>query len=115
VRLVRGRRILGRRDLHCLLVAIIALPITLIISALRTCKGAIAWMNDYQDERLRRCRGGSPICRLPARISVLLAAIAKQSGETIATHGELFAHALRHILTSGAGDVGTRCNSSRGS
>jgi len=49
VRLVRGRRVLAAVIYTVLLIAIIALPITLIISALRHhVREAIGWMNDIK-------------------------------------------------------------------
>lgn len=109
VRLVRGRRVLAAVIYTVLLIAIIALPITLIISALRHhVREAIGWMNDI------KANGLPPlpkwITNLPLAgedISSFWQQLQNSPRETIATHGEPIRMALRHILTSGAGMVGT--------
>lgn len=109
VRCLGGRRVLAAVIYTIVLVAMIALPITLIITALRHhVKEAIAWMNDI------KANGLPP---LPAWIANLPLAgedikefwqqLQSSPRETIASHGEPIKTALRHILTSGAGMVGT--------
>ncbi|HLZ86764.1 MAG TPA: AI-2E family transporter, partial [Puia sp.] len=109
VRLVGGRRKLAAVIYTLVLVAIIALPITLIISALRHhVKEAIAWMNDIKTNGLPplpKWITGLPL--VGEDISAFWQQLQNSPRETIATHGEPIKTALRHILTSGAGMVGT--------
>jgi predicted PurR-regulated permease PerM len=91
------------------LIALVALPIIFIISALRHhVKDAIMWMNEV------RANGLPPlpawISRLPIvgeDIGTFWQQLQSSPKETIALHGEPVKVALRHILTSGAGMVGT--------
>jgi predicted PurR-regulated permease PerM len=109
VRLVRGRRTLAAVIYTVLLVAIIALPITLIISALRHhVRESIAWMNDIKTNGLPPLPAW--ITNLPLAgedISSFWQQLQSSPRETIATHGEPIKAGLRHILTSGAGMIGT--------
>ena len=108
-RVLGNRRILASIIYTVLLVAIVALPLVFIISALRHhVKDAIAWMNDI------RTNGLPPLPKWVANLPLVGDDIASfwqqlQSSprETIVSHGEPIKTAMRHILTSGAGIVGT--------
>ncbi|GGB22325.1 AI-2E family transporter [Puia dinghuensis] len=108
-KLLGGRRVLASIIYTIVLIAIIALPITLIISALRHhVKEAIAWMNDIKTNGLPPLPAW--ITRLPLvgeDISTFWQQLQSSPRETIVSHGEPIRATLRHILTSGAGIVGT--------
>jgi predicted PurR-regulated permease PerM len=109
VRLVGRRRKLAAVIYAIVLIGIIALPLIFIISALRShIKDVIAWMN------VVRTNGLPPlpkwISNLPIvgdDINQFWQQLQSSPRETIATHGEPIKQALRRILTSGAGVVGT--------
>jgi predicted PurR-regulated permease PerM len=109
VKLVRGRRIIAAVIYTIILIAIVALPITLIISALRHhVKEAIAWMNDIKTNGLPPLPGW--ITSLPLAgedVKDFWQQLQSSPRETITSHGEPIRTALRHILTSGAGMIGT--------
>jgi len=104
-----GRRVLAAVIYTLVLIALIAVPITLIISALRHhVREVIAWMNDIKTNGLPPLPAW--ITNLPLAgedISSFWQQLQNSPRETIATHGEPIRTALRHILTSGAGMVGT--------
>lgn len=107
--LLGNRRKLAAVIYTLVLIAIIALPITLIISALRHhVKEAIAWMNEIKANGLPPLPAwisGLPL--VGEDISTFWQQLQSSPRETIALHGEPVKMALRHILTSGAGMVGT--------
>ena len=108
-RVLGGRRTLASIIYTLVLITIVALPLVFIISALRHhVKDAIIWMNDI------RANGLPPLPRWVTNLPLVGEDIATfwqqlQSSprETIATHGEPIRMAMRHVLTSGAGIVGT--------
>jgi predicted PurR-regulated permease PerM len=108
-RFLGNRRILASVIYALLLIAIVALPLILLIRSMQHhVKDAIAWMNDV------RTNGLPPLPRWVTNLPVVGDDIASfwqqlQSSprETIVSHGEPIKEALRHILTSGAGIVGT--------
>jgi predicted PurR-regulated permease PerM len=108
-RVLGGRRTLASIIYTLLLITIVALPLVFIISALRHhVKDAIAWMNDI------RANGLPPlphwVTNLPFAgedIATFWQQLQSSPRETIASHGEPIRMALRHVLTSGAGIVGT--------
>lgn len=108
-RLLGGRRKLAAFLYTLALIAIIALPITLIISALRHhVKEAIAWMNDIKSNGLPPLPAwisGLPL--VGEDISTFWKELQHSPRETITLRGEPVKMALRHILTSGAGIIGT--------
>jgi predicted PurR-regulated permease PerM len=108
-RILRGRRSIAAFIYTLILIAIVALPLVFIISALRHhVKDALFLMNDI------RTKGLPP---LPAWISNFplvgedIASFWQQlqssPRETIAAHSEPIKMAMRHVLSSGAGIVGT--------
>jgi predicted PurR-regulated permease PerM len=109
VRILRGKRIIAAVIYTIVLIAIVALPITFIISALRHhVKEAITWMNDIKTNGLPPLPVW--ITNLPLAgedIKDFWQQLQSSPRETIATHGEPIRTALRHILTSGAGMIGT--------
>ena len=108
-RVLRGRRVLTAIIYAVILIGIVATPLILIISALRYhVKDAIAWMNDV------RVNGLPPlpkwIANLPLAgedIATFWQQLQSNPRETLVAHGEPIRQAMRHILTSGAGVVGT--------
>jgi len=108
-RVLGNRRVLAAIIYALVLITIVALPLVFIISALRHhVKDVIAWMNDV------RTNGLPPLPRWVINFPLVGEDIASfwqqlQSSprETIAAHGEPIRAAMRHILTSGAGIVGT--------
>ena len=108
-RVVGNRRKLAATIYTLVLIAIVALPIIFIISALRHhVKEAIAWMNDVRTNGLPPLPAwisGLPI--VGEDISTFWQQLQSSPRETIALHGEPVKMALRHILTSGAGMIGT--------
>jgi predicted PurR-regulated permease PerM len=109
VRRLGNRRKVAAVIYALVLIGIIALPLIFIFSALRShIKDAIAWMNAI------RANGLPPlpkwISNLPIvgdDINQFWQQLQNSPRETIATHGEPIKEALRRILTSGAGIVGT--------
>ena len=108
-RLLGGRRTLASIIYTLLLIAIVALPLVFIISALRHhVKDAIFWMNNIRTNGLPPLPGW--VTNLPLvgeDIATFWQQLQSSPRETIATHGEPIRMALRHVLTSGAGIVGT--------
>ena len=108
-RLIGNRRKLAACIYTLALIAIVALPIIFIISALRHhVKESIAWMNDVRTNGLPPLPAwisGLPI--VGEDISTFWQQLQSSPRETIALHGEPVKVALRHILTSGAGMIGT--------
>jgi predicted PurR-regulated permease PerM len=108
-RLLGKRRVLAAVIYTVLLIALIAIPITLIISALRHhVKEAITWMNDIKANGLPplpKWVTGLPI--VGEDIGTFWQQLQNSPRETIALRSEPMKVALRHILTSGAGMLGT--------
>jgi predicted PurR-regulated permease PerM len=108
-RVMGNRRILASIIYAVVLIAIVALPLIYLIRALQHhIKDAIVWMNDV------RVNGLPPlphwIANLPLigdDISSFWQQLQSSPRETIVSHGEPIREAMRHILTSGAGIVGT--------
>lgn len=108
-RVLGNRRVLTAIIYTVLLIAIVALPLIYIIRALRHhAKDVILWMNDV------RVNGLPPLPRWATHLPIVGEDISSfwqqlQSSprETIVSHGEPIREAMRHILTSGAGIVGT--------
>jgi predicted PurR-regulated permease PerM len=108
-RVLGGRRTLASVIYTLVLITIVALPLVFIISALRHhVKDAIVWMNDIRANGLPPLPGW--ITNLPLvgeDIATFWQQLQSSPRETIATHGEPIRMAMRHVLTSGAGIVGT--------
>ncbi len=108
-RLLGGRRTLASIIYAVLLITIVALPLVFIISALRHhVKDAIFWMNNIRTNGLPPLPAW--VTNLPLvgeDIATFWQQLQSSPRETIATHGEPIRMALRHVLTSGAGIVGT--------
>jgi predicted PurR-regulated permease PerM len=108
-RVLGGRRTLASIIYTLVLITIVALPLVFIISALRHhVKDAIIWMNDIRANGLPPLPGW--ITNLPLvgeDIATFWQQLQSSPRETIATHGEPIRMAMRHVLTSGAGIVGT--------
>jgi predicted PurR-regulated permease PerM len=108
-RLLGNRRTLAAFVYTLILVTIVALPLVFIISALRHhVKDALSLMNDI------RTKGLPPLPRwisnLPLvgeDISSFWEQLQSSPRETIAAHSEPIKMAMRHVLSSGAGIVGT--------
>lgn len=108
-RVLNGRRVLAAVIYTVLLIAIVAVPLIYLIRALQYhVKDAILWMNDV------RTNGLPPlpvwITRLPFvgdELGSFWQQLQNSPRETIATHGEPIKQAMRHILESGAGVLGT--------
>jgi predicted PurR-regulated permease PerM len=108
-RVLGNRRILAAIIYTVVLIAIVAIPLIYLIKALQHhVKDAIAWMNDV------RTNGLPPLPQWVTKLPLIGDEIASfwqqlQSSprETIVSHGEPIKEAMRHILTSGAGVVGT--------
>jgi predicted PurR-regulated permease PerM len=91
------------------LIAIVAIPLIYLIKSLQYhIKDALAWMNDI------RTNGLPPLPRWVANLPIVGEDITSfwqqlQSSprETIVSHAEPIKEAMRHILTSGAGIIGT--------
>lgn len=109
VKLLKNRRKLASVIYSVLLVAIIALPIIYIISAFRHhLRDAITGMGDIKANGLPPLPVWLP--KLPLvgeEISSFWEQLQNSPRETIAHHEEQIKMALRHILTSGAGMLGT--------
>ncbi len=109
VRLVGHRRRLAAVIYSVLLLAIIATPFVFIISAFRNhLREAINGINDIKANGLPPLPAWLP--RLPVvggEISDFWTQLQNSPRETIAHHEEQIKIALRHILTSGAGLLGT--------
>lgn len=109
VRLVKNRRTLAAVIYSALLLAIIALPFIFIISAFRNhLREAIAGLNDIKTNGLPPLPAWIP--RLPIvgeEIAAFWVQLQNSPKETIALHEEQIKVALRHVLTSGAGMLGT--------
>ena len=108
-RVLGGRRTLAAIIYTLLLITIVALPLVFIISALRHhVKDAIVWMNDIRASGLPALPRW--VTNLPFAgedIATFWQQLQSSPRETIASHGEPIRMALRHVLTSGAGIVGT--------
>jgi predicted PurR-regulated permease PerM len=108
-RVLGNRRILASVIYTVVLITIVALPLIYLIRALQYhVKDAIVWMNDV------RANGLPPlpkwITTLPLigeDITSFWQQLQSSPRETIVSHGEPIKDAMRHILTSGAGIVGT--------
>lgn len=108
-RLLGNRRKLASVIYVIVLVAIVALPLIFIISALRShIKDAIAWMNSV------RTNGLPPLPKWIANLPLVgddirdfWQQLESSPREAIASHSEPIRTAMRQILTSGAGVVGT--------
>ena len=108
-RVLGNRRILAAIIYTVLLIAIVALPLIFLIRALQHhVKDAIVWMNNI------RTNGLQPLPQWVTNLPLVGDDIASfwqqlQSSprETIVSHGEPIKEAMRHILTSGAGIIGT--------
>ena len=109
VKLFNKRRSLAAVVYSVLLLAIIALPFVFIISAFRNhLRGAIAGLNDIKTNGLPPLPTWIP--RLPLvgeEIASFWGQLQNSPKETIAHHEEQIKVALRHVLTSGAGLLGT--------
>lgn len=109
VRLLKGRRTLAAVIYSLLLVTIIALPSFYIISAIRThIREAIAWIGQVKSNGLPPL----PVwlANLPLvgeDVRSFWQQLQDSPKETIAHHEEQLKVALRHILTSGVGMIGT--------
>lgn len=109
VRVLRNRRVLAAVIYTIVLIAIVALPLIYLIKSLQHhVKDAIAWMNDI------RTNGLPPLPRwvtnLPMigdEITSFWQQLQSSPRETIVSHGEPIKEAMRHIITSGAGVLGT--------
>ncbi len=108
-RVLGNRRILASIIYTVVLIAIVAIPLIYLIKALQYhIKDALAWMNDI------RTNGLPPLPRWVANLPIVGEDITSfwqqlQSSprETIVSHAEPIKEAMRHILTSGAGIIGT--------
>jgi predicted PurR-regulated permease PerM len=104
-----NRRVLAAIIYALILITIVALPLVFIIAGLRDhVKDVITWMNDI------RANGLPPlpkwVTNLPLvgqDVSSFWQQLQSSPRETIVSHGEPIRIAMRHILTSGAGIVGT--------
>lgn len=109
VRLLNNRRKLAAVIYSVLLLAIIALPFVFIISAFRNhLREAISGLNEIKANGLPPLP--SWILRLPLvgeEIAAFWVQLQSSPKETIALHEEQIKMALRHVLTSGAGMLGT--------
>src|ERR1700761_525644 len=109
VRIFRNRRVLAAIVYTVLLIAIVALPLIYLIKSLQHhVKDAIIWMNDI------RTNGLPPlpvwVTNLPLvgdEIASFWQQLQSSPRETIVSHGEPIKEAMRHILESGAGVLGT--------
>jgi predicted PurR-regulated permease PerM len=108
-RLLGNRRKLAAVLYSVVLITIIALPLLYIISTLRShVKEAIFWLADIKQNGLPPLPKW--IAHLPFagdEISSFWSQLQSSPRETVALHGEQIKTALRHILTSGAGMIGT--------
>lgn len=106
---LRGRRILAAVIYTVLLIAIVAIPLIYLIKALQHhVKDAIVWMNNVRTNGLPPLPGW--ITRLPLvgdEIASFWQQLQSSPRETIVSHGEPIKEAMRHILESGAGVLGT--------
>ena len=109
-----ARRLKNRRKLTAViysvvLLALIALPLLYILSTLRShVKEAIEWLADVKQNGLPPLPKW--VGRLPLagdEISGFWTQLQSSPRETVALHGEQVKTALRHILSSGAGMIGT--------
>lgn len=108
-RVLGNRRILASIIYTVVLIAIVAIPLIYLIKSLQYhIKDALAWMNDI------RTNGLPPLPRWVANLPIVGEDITSfwqqlQSSprETIVSHAEPIKEAMRHILTSGAGIIGT--------
>jgi predicted PurR-regulated permease PerM len=108
-RVLGNRRVLASIVYTVVLIAIVAIPLIYLIKALQHhIKDALAWMNDI------RTNGLPPLPRWVANLPMIGDDITSfwqqlQSSprETIVSHAEPIKEAMRHILTSGAGIIGT--------
>jgi predicted PurR-regulated permease PerM len=108
-RVLGNRRILAAIIYTVLLIGIVALPLIYLIKSLQHhVKDAITWMNDI------RTNGLPPLPKwvtsLPLigdEITSFWQQLQSSPRETIVSHGEPIKEAMRHILTSGAGVLGT--------
>ena len=108
-RVLGNRRVLAAIIYTVLLIGIVALPLIYLIKSLQHhVKDAITWMNDI------RTNGLPPLPKwvtsLPLigdEITSFWQQLQSSPRETIVSHGEPIKEAMRHILTSGAGVLGT--------
>ena len=109
VRLMGGRRKLAAVIYSILLVAIIALPFSYIFSAVRShIKDAIIWLGKVKANGLPVLPvwiTGMPL--IGEDISAFWQQLQDSPKETIAQNEEQIKMALRHLLTSGVGMIGT--------
>jgi predicted PurR-regulated permease PerM len=108
-RVLGNRRVLASIIYTVVLIAIVAVPLIYLIKALQYhIKDALAWMNDI------RANGLPPLPKWVTNLPLIGEDITSfwqqlQSSprETIVSHAEPIKEAMRHILTSGAGIIGT--------
>src|SRR5258708_2060806 len=109
VRFLKGRRRLAAVIYSVLLLAIIATPFVFIISAFRNhLREAINVLNEIKTNGLPPLPAWLP--RLPLvgeDIAAFWAQLQNSPKETVALHGQQIRIALGHVLTSGAGMLGT--------
>lgn len=109
VRALGNRRTLAAVLYTCILVAIIAVPSTFLLSSLRRhIKDGIGWMEDIKAHGLPPLPGwlsGLPF--IGSEIDTFWVELQSSPKDAIAPHAEQLRKALHHILTSGAGMMGT--------
>jgi predicted PurR-regulated permease PerM len=108
-RTLGNRRVLAAVIYAVVLIAIVAVPLIYLIKALQYhVKDAIAWMNDIRTNGLPplpRWVGNLPL--IGEEISSFWQQLQSSPRETIVSHAEPIKAAMRHVITSGAGVLGT--------
>jgi predicted PurR-regulated permease PerM len=108
-RALGNRRVLAAIIYTVVLIAIVAIPLIYLIKSLQYhVKDAINWMNDIRTNGLPplpKWVTGLPL--VGEEITSFWQQLQSSPRETIVSHGEPIKEAMRHIITSGAGVLGT--------
>lgn len=108
-RVMGNRRVLAAVIYTVVLIAIVAIPLIYLIKSLQHhVKDAIIWMNDIRTNGLPplpKWVGNLPL--VGEEISAFWQQLQSSPRETIVSHGQPIKEAMRHILESGAGVLGT--------